>query len=97
MRRRGEPQRKNMRRESPGENKDGRNKLERKVGQDEVKEQTKKMEMHKPGDEDGKEEAKGPHHGKIGIKEMRLIKAERRERRQKEKRTKRRGKANNRS
>ena len=81
MKRRGEPQRKKMRRESLGENKDGRNQLEGKNCQREEKGKTKKMGMSekKTEDEDGKEEAKELHQGKIGMKELRAIRAERRE------------------
>ena len=53
MRRRGEPQRKKMRRESPGEKQEGRNKVEGKVGQEEEKEKTKKMVIYKNKPEDG--------------------------------------------
>ena len=103
MKRRGEPQRKKMRRESLGENKDGRNQLEGKNCQREEKGKTKKMGMSekKPEDEDGKEEAKELHQGKIGMKELRAIRAERREKWRIKKaireKTKRRGKGNNRS
>ena len=57
MRRRGEPQRKKMRRESPGEKLEGRNKLEEKAGKEGEKENTKKMMIHKnkPDDGEGKE------------------------------------------
>ena len=53
----------------------------RRRGEPQVKENTKKMGMYKekPEDGDGKEEAKELHHEKIGIKELRIIKAERRE------------------
>ena len=79
MRRRGEPQRKKMRRESPGEKQEGRNKLEEKAGKEGEKENTKKMMIHKnkPDDGEGKEGEIELPQGKVSMKEQRLIKAER--------------------
>ena len=82
MRRRGEPQRKKMRRESPGEKLEGRNELEEKADKEDEKENTKKMmtQGNKQDDGEGKEEATEQPQGKISMKEQRSIKAERRER-----------------
>ena len=57
------------------EEKEGRNKLEGKVGQEEEKEKTKKMVIYtnkKPEDEEGKKGAIELHHGKISMKELRI-------------------------
>ena len=57
MRRRGEPQRKRRRRESPGEKQQGRDKLEEKAGQEGEKTKIKKLmiQKNKPEDGEGKE------------------------------------------
>ena len=76
MRRRGEPQRKTMRRESPGE------KEEERADEEDEKENNKKMrtQWKKQDDEDEKKKATNHSQEKISMKEQRLIRAERRER-----------------
>ena len=86
MRRRGEPQRKRMRREPQGEIEEGRNKLEEKAGEEGDRTKTKKMMIkeNKSGDGEGKEGGtelpQGRKEGRISMKEQKLNKAERRER-----------------
>ena len=55
--------------------------MEGKVGQEEEKEKTKKMVIYKnkPEDGEGKEGAIELHHGKMSMKELRIIKEERRD------------------
>ena len=82
MRRRGEPQRKRMRRESMGEKQPGRNDKEEELCR-ETEGRTQEQNQEDEGGKGGEPEPElqnGRREGRINTKEQKLIRAERRER-----------------